>query len=234
MLDRLDRPCEDPEFALFQKALGIETRIARGPHVILLHQHSDSEADERIALLERVITGYHLTFAGQGVELAVPRHRLVSAWFADQKDYLDFLRSEDATAFATTRGYFHPTWGAVVAFDARSIDPQKTARTKLAAKRDELQRYGELVERAPARSRVKIKVADEPSRTVARGEAKVLLARIDGDITRETMLLDVDRRSIDLGTAAHEMTHQLAQRQRPGAEARRVPGLAARGFGGAI
>ena len=106
--------------------------------MILLHQHSDAEADERIALLERVITGYHLLFAAQGVELAVPRQRLVSAWFADQKDYLDFLRSEDATAFATTRGYFHPTWQAVVAYDARSHNEQRSARNKLAAKRDEL------------------------------------------------------------------------------------------------
>ena len=119
----LAEPCIDPDFDRFQKALGIETRVARGPHVILLHQHSDAEADERIALLERVITGYHLLFAAQGVELRVPRRRLVSAWFADQKDYLAFLRSEDAEAFATTRGYFHPTWKAVVAYDARSSDP---------------------------------------------------------------------------------------------------------------
>ena len=111
----------------FQKALGIETRVARGPHVILFHQHSDAEADERIALLERVITGYHLLFAAQGIELTVPRRRLVSAWFADQKDYLAFLHAEDADAFATTRGYFHPTWNAVVAFDARSTEQQRTA-----------------------------------------------------------------------------------------------------------
>ena len=58
VLDRLDQPVLDPDFGRFQKALGIETRVARGPHVILLHQHSDAEADERIALLERVITGY--------------------------------------------------------------------------------------------------------------------------------------------------------------------------------
>ena len=96
VLDRLEQPCADPDFAGFQKALGIETSVARGPHVIVLHQHSDAEADERIALLERVITGYHLLFAAQGIELAVPRRRLVSAWFADQKDYLAFLRSEDA------------------------------------------------------------------------------------------------------------------------------------------
>jgi hypothetical protein len=210
VLDRLDEPCIDPDFDRFQKALGIATRVARGPHVILLHQHSDAEADERVALLERVITGYHLLFAAQGVELSVPKRRLVSAWFADQKDYLAFLRSEDAGAFATTRGYFHPTWNAVVAYDARSSDPQRTARNKLPAKRDEVQQYRQMVDRAPARSRIKIKLAGEPGRTVGRDEARAFLARIDDEITGETMLLDLDRRSVDLGTAAHEMIHQLA------------------------
>ena len=50
VLTRLDEPCIDPDFDRFQNALGIATRVARGPHVILLHQHSDAEADERIAL----------------------------------------------------------------------------------------------------------------------------------------------------------------------------------------
>ena len=174
VLDRLNEPCIDPDFDRFQQALGIATRVARGPHVILLHQHSDAEADERVALLERVITGYHLLFAAQGVGLSVPRRRLVSAWFADQKDYLAFLRSEDAEAFATTRGYFHPTWNAVVAYDARSSDPQRTARIKLTAKRDEVQQYREMVDHAPQRSRIKIKLAGLPARTVGRDEARAI------------------------------------------------------------
>jgi hypothetical protein len=209
VLDRLDRPSLETDSDRFRRALGIETRVARGPHVLLLHQHSDADANERVALLERVITGYHLMFAAQGIELSVPRRRLVSAWFADQKDYLAFLRSEDATAFATTRGYFHPTWKAVVAYDARSSETQRTARDKLEMKRGELQRYGELVDAAPVRSRVKIKLADEPMRTVGRAEAKAFLTRIGGEIDSEMLLLELDRRSIDLGTAAHEMVHQL-------------------------
>jgi len=211
VLNRLDQPCADPDYTRFQKALGIETTVARGPHVILLHQHSDAEADERVALLERVITGYHLLFAAQGIELNVPRRRLVSAWFAEQKDYLAFLRSEDALAFASTRGYFHPTWDAVVAFDARSTDQQRTARSKMATRRDELRRFGEAVGHAPPRSRVKVKLADLPTRTLGRAEAKALIAQLEGEVTCETMLLDLDRRSIDLGTAAHEMIHQLAR-----------------------
>jgi hypothetical protein len=209
-LDRLDQPLSDPDSAGFRKALAIGTQVAQGPHVILFHQHSDAEAEERIALLERVIRGYYLLFAAQGLELALPRHRLMSAWFADENDYRAFLHSERADAFATTRGYFHPTWNAVVAYDARSNDKQRTTREKLGVKRDELRRYAEMVAKAPARTRVRIKVGEEPLRTVSIKEAKTAIDRLDGEINCESLLLELDRRSIDLGTAAHEMIHQLA------------------------
>ncbi len=210
VLDRLAQPCADPDFAGFKKALGIEVNEARGPHVIVFHQHSDAEANERIALLERVIAGYHLLFAAQGIELAVPRRRLVSAWFANKKDYLAFLHAEGADAFASTRGYYHPTWRAVVAFDARSTTEQQTAREKLAARHAELLRSSERVDQAPPRSRIRVQLAGEPARTLGRVEAKGFIERLDGERRSETLLLELDRRAIDLGTAAHEMIHQLA------------------------
>lgn len=210
VLERLDQPCPDPDFRAFQKVLGIEVSAARGPHVVLLHQHPQGEANERIAMLENVITGFYLLFAAEGIELATPRRRLVSAWFADKKDFLAFLHAEAADAFATTRGYFHPTWGAVVAFDARSTEEQRNPREKLAARRDELHRFGQQLDAAPARARIRIELGGEPPRTVGRTEARAAIARLEGQITCETMLLDLDRRSIDLGTAAHEMVHQLA------------------------
>jgi Protein of unknown function (DUF1570) len=209
-LDQLNQACPDPDSGAFQKALGIEASVARGPHVILFHQHSEAEASERIELLEKVITGFYLLFAAEGIDLRPPQARLVSAWFADKKDFLAFLHAEKADAFATTRGYFHPTWGAVVAFDARSTDEQRSARSKLAARREELHRFGQQLDGAPARARIRIELGGEPVRTVSRSEARSAIARIEYDITCETMLLDLDRRSVDLGTAAHEMIHQLA------------------------
>ena len=101
----------------------------------------------------------------------MPRRRLVSAWFAEKRTIWRFLRSEDSDAFASTRGYFHPTWDAVVAFDARSTDPQRTAREKQAARRDELQRFSEKVDRRPA-SRIRIQLGGEPARLVGRAEAE--------------------------------------------------------------
>ena len=66
-LDRLDRPCREPEFVAFRRTLGISTEIARGPHVLLLHERTDAEAAERVALVERVMTAYYLFFAGKAL-----------------------------------------------------------------------------------------------------------------------------------------------------------------------
>ena len=209
-LDRLEKECPDPDSSAFQKALGIEVRVARGPHVLLFHQHSDAEANERIALLEKVIAGFYMLFASDGIELLAPSHRLVSAWFAEKRDFLAFLHAEKADAFATTRGYFHPTWDAVVAFDARSTDEQRTSRARLATRREELRQFSQQLDRAPARARIRIELGGEPVRTVSRMEARAAIERIEGDIACEAMFLDLDWRSIDLGTAAHEMIHQLA------------------------
>ncbi len=147
-------------------ALGGEFTEARGPHVLLLHQHSDADASERVETLERVVLGYHLLLAAQGIEVSVPRQRLVSAWFATQKDYLAFLHTQGADAFATTRGYFHPTWNAVVAFDSRSTDEQRKGRETLSSRREELRQLTDQVDRAPARSRVKLTITGEPARTI--------------------------------------------------------------------
>jgi hypothetical protein len=73
-----------------------------------------------------------------------------------------------------------------------------------------LRRLTEQVDRAPARSRVKLQVTGEPARTVGRDAAKAFIAGVDREITCEFVLLELDRRSIDLGTAAHEMIHALA------------------------
>jgi hypothetical protein len=210
VLDRLDRACAEPDLTAFRAALGDGFQVARGPHTVLLHQHTDAEANERVAVLERVIAGFHLLFAAQGIELKVPRRRLVSAWFADRKDYLAFLHRQGADAFATTTGYFHPTWDAVVAYDARSSEKQRAARANLQARREELRRLAEAIDGMPAQGRIRVKLADEPARTVGRAEGRTIVERLEREADFRTALLDLDWRSIDLGTAAHEMIHQLA------------------------
>ena len=152
-LERLAQPCPDPDFSRFRKASLIETQVARGPHVMLLHQHSDAEAEERLAVLERVIRGYTYFSPPRGSNCQAP----VKSWCRPGSPMKTttraFLHSEKAEVFATTRGYYHPTWNAVVAYDARSTDQQKKPRDTLAFKRDELRRYGEVDRKcAPART----------------------------------------------------------------------------------
>ncbi len=203
-------PCGDPEFAEFRSSLGIETKVARGPHILLLHQHSEAEARQRVELLERVVTGFHLLFAAEGMELRTPRRRLVSVWFAEQQDYLDFLHRQGADAFSTTGGYYHPTWDAVVAWDARSGEHQRAARAAVASRRSAMSELAGGIERMPAGGRLRLRLSDEPARMIGRSEGRVLLDRLEREAAYRTLLLDLEWQSLDLGLAAHEMVHQLS------------------------
>jgi hypothetical protein len=182
-LDRLDRPVSDAELDPARLALGGSFAVALSKHVSLLHQHTADEAAERLAMLEGILHSYYFLFAAPGLELPVPRQRLVAAWFADQKDYLAFLHREGADAFRTTFGYYHPTLGIVATYDARTTTAQRQARAELAAAERAL-------ERLPA------------------GERRDRLAR---DLLRRRLLLETERQSIELGTAAHELVHLLVE-----------------------
>ena len=105
--------------------------MARGPHVLLLHEpggeEDDNEAKRACGAAGEADHGVLPRLRRPGNRAVRPRARLIFAWFADQKDYLAFLRGQNADAFATTRGYYHPTWNAVLAYDARSTDRSGTA-----------------------------------------------------------------------------------------------------------
>ena len=183
VLDRLDRVggVSDPDLEPILSALGTSFSIERGPHVLLLHQHPAAEAAARVELLERVAQSYFLLFAAHGLELPVPGRRFVMVWFADQRDYLAFLHAEGADTFRTTLGYYHPTLDAVLTYDARTSPARRKARDAIAARLGEVDRLPE-------------------------GEQRDRLRR---DATRQRLLLDMERQSVELGTAAHEMVHLL-------------------------
>jgi hypothetical protein len=183
-LDRLDRPGTDPDLGPLRSALGTSFEVARGPHVLLLHQHGEAEAAGRVELLESVVRSYYLLFAAHGLELPAPGRRLVSAWFAEQRDYLAFLHAEGADAFRTTLGYYHPTLDAVLTYDTRSSPARRQARDAIAERLVGLDRP-----------------ADGDDRDRLRREA-----------LRRQLLLEMERRSVELGTAAHEMVHLLVAR----------------------
>jgi Protein of unknown function (DUF1570) len=209
-IDLLAAPCDDPEISGFRGALRVDFQAARGPHVLLLHQHSDAEAAARVALLERVVASYYLTFAGSGIELKAPARRIIFAWFADRSDYLSFLKSQAAGAFQNTRGYYHPTWNAVVSYDARSAESDQQEQAVFAARRDELKRFQAILDRLPPRGRARVVLADEPARTLDKTEGAALIGRLERDVRRRELLLADRRRAMDDGIAAHETIHLLA------------------------
>jgi hypothetical protein len=205
-LEGLKTPCSEPPSEPLRQALGGRFEVARGRHVLLFHQHPAREALERVELVERVVTTFCLVMAAEGLELPVPRDRLVSVWFGRQADYLAFLHDEGADAFRTTTGYFHPTRNVVIAYDSRSSELQRTAREALAVRRRELD-----LARAqlPPRGRIRFGLAGVVPRTLDRASALAELDRLGREVDRQQLLLDLDRRTIDLGTAAHETVHQL-------------------------
>ncbi len=209
ILDRLKTPIKDPTMAPLSRNLPADPRIARGEHVLLMHQHSDEEAAERVAILEIVISAYYLYFASIGIDLSPPTERLASMWFAKKADYLSFLKLEGATAFLTTRGFYQPTRRIVVAYDCRDDANRIKAREANIAAQGELDRFAAQVEKIPVKGRARITVRGEV-KSFDRQSAKVLEASLRRQVERRDIILELSRREMDLGVAAHETIHQLA------------------------
>jgi hypothetical protein len=209
VLAKLDRPCTDPELDTLRGALGTPCEVARGAHILLLHQHSSAEASARIELLERVVTTYYLMLAAEGLDLLIPAERLTTVYLRDHNDYLTFLRSQHAGAFQTTLGYYHPTFRAMIAYDPRSSPAIRAGQGRLARLLRE--RPGESAEVTTPSSELRRPEADMPPETTrAEGssdESPLSLTRRDAE--RRRFLLAMENCSIDRGTAAHEMIHLL-------------------------
>jgi hypothetical protein len=211
-LDRLatDRP--DPDPAAIEPLVPPGFAVERGPHVVLRHRHDPAEARARVALLERIVVAFYLEFARHGLELEPPTSRLPSIWFPDRSDYLAHLDREGAGAFRTTRGYHHPTRGLVATYDARSDDEQRRARESIAVRRDEAARFRERIEAAPPGARIRLGRQGSSGRGLSRDAAVLELARMDRDLDRQELLMDVAWHRLDDGTAVHELVHQLVAR----------------------
>jgi Protein of unknown function (DUF1570) len=206
--DRLKSPLDDPPLPSLTRGLPADRRLARGPHVLLMHQHEQADADERVALLENVVTAYYLYFAALGLDLATPTHRVPSMWFARKDDYLAFLRAEGAVTFLNTRGYHHSTRGLVVAFDCRDESVRTKSRDAILAGRAELDRFAAQIDRIPVKGRASVRLRGEP-RSLDRAGAKDLAATLRRQLDIQEVALELSRRELDWAIAAHETVHQL-------------------------
>ena len=213
-LDRLEAPLPIPQSPPCSAVPRLAIGSRRGDHVLLIHAHPEAEARERIDLIERMIVAYYLYFASLGLDLPPPSHRIASLWFPRKADYQAYLRDEHADAFLTTRGYHHPTRGLVAAYDCRD-DPQRvTAKDALIARREELDRFTSQLARLRSGARVRVSLAGIPGREIPRDQARTLAEGLRRQVERRELVLELSRREIDWGVAAHETIHQLVSASR--------------------
>ena len=209
VLDRLDRPVEAPDLGPIRRTLPDGFRVIEGSHVVLLHDHQESEARDRVALLESVIVAFHLAFEAQGFELRAPASKLVAVWFPDPSSYGDWIAIEAGDAFRTTRGYYHPTRRVVVTDDSRAHPEHRRALAFEASRRDAIETAARSLDRAPRGALVRLELAGAATRVCKPAEAADYLDDLRRDLDRRALLRDLDRRRRDDGTAAHETVHQL-------------------------
>ena len=155
-------------------------------HLILLHQHEEGEARERLESLEDVFKGYYLAMAAHELKVELPETKLVLVWFARQADYRAFLRAEGAQAFLSTEGYYHPTKHFVAFYDQRSGARHQRAMGTI------------------ERERAILDAGDSPPRDEAQRNRRLI------DIERLELVETLRREQYELGTAAHELVHLLA------------------------
>jgi hypothetical protein len=209
MLERLRPASPQTSLTSLLDSLPGHWQVASGDHIVLVHQHPDAQAQERLRILERVVTTFYLGFAAQGIDLEPPQRKLVSIWFGEHLDYLAYLEREGARAFLTTRGYYHPTKGTIATYDPRSDAARRRRFETLAARRTACEARVKSTESLASEATVSLDLPGVVARKVTRDEALALLAVHQRDLDRQELLLELEWRGLDLGTAAHETVHQL-------------------------
>lgn len=167
-------------------------KVATSDHFVLLHDLSPKKTgkrtavnprvNERLELLERVYRTFYLYFTAKGLELEVPKERLMVVLFQDHKDYLDFSKSLDP-ALVGTAGFYDPILNISFFYD-NSSDKMYQA---LSAMADEL---------ADDVSKIK--------RQVGNAGTLIQMSKLI------SALVEIYRENLDLSVVTHEATHQLA------------------------
>ena len=166
-------------------------RIAKSPHYILLHDTDEgvsgkrSRAEERLELLERVYESFLLKFYSRGIQLEVPRRRLMVVLFKDRGDFLAFS-SKLGPDMQSVAGFWHSKTNIAVFFDQGESD-------RFAAVRAAERAYQRAAQEAK-RNRKRIANVQEIVRS-----AEAL-----------RMMMRIAREDADIEVVSHEATHQMA------------------------
>ena len=118
LLNQLRGPKYDPSTARLQSALNGEFEEIRTPNLLFLHQNNVRGARQKAEFLERIVFAFYLEFGLREVAIEIPRTRMVCVEWAKRSAYLAFLKSQNAGAFSTTNGFFHPTFRAMISYQS--------------------------------------------------------------------------------------------------------------------
>ncbi|MEQ8791326.1 MAG: DUF1570 domain-containing protein [Pirellulaceae bacterium] len=168
-----------------------DMKVTVSEHFILLHDTPDKpaegrhkpRAEERLELLEMVYETFLFTFYARGVQLEVPRERLMVVLFNEYDDFRAFA-DELSPELASAAGFFIHDQNISVFFD-HSTKGEMEALTRL-AQRLEVERDRAIKLRSPG-------VAD--------------IRRFSDTIS---LLVEVTKENYDIEVVSHEATHHMA------------------------
>jgi hypothetical protein len=168
-------------------------KFKQSDHFLLMYDTPDdppkgekqSRAEKRLELLEQVYVSFMLLFYSQGIELDIPKERLMVVLFQEEADYKDFSISLNP-ALAGAIGFWEPHRNIAFFFD------HGTSRRYKALKKmsDEFQELaGEL----------------KAAKGKIRGGADII--RFANALE---LLIKIDQENQDIEVVSHECTHQMA------------------------
>lgn len=166
--------------------------IKTSKHYILLHDTPDTfdkavrkkpRADERLELLELVYESFLLKFYSQGIELEIPKERLMVVLFNDHKDYLNFA-TRLSPSLSSASGFWDGKSNVAVFFDHGSSKYMKELVDLAREAKDDMEKA--------------LKRKDANTKDIVR-TSKTLM-----------MLVEIAKEDADIEVVSHECTHQMA------------------------
>ncbi len=191
---KIDMPLEDTgkeEQFLRRTPSFARMKTSKSKHYILMHDTPDRpeknrklpRAQERLELLEKVYESFLLRFYSQGIELELPKERLMVVLFAEYQDYLDYATALSPT-LSSASGFWSGDTNVAVFYDQgthKSFKPLVGLAKALLKQKEQA-----IKDRSPG-ARELVRMADTIS-----------------------LLIEISRENQDIEVVSHECTHQMA------------------------
>ncbi len=206
--DRWSKAWPNPDPRTFGSLRSAGSQVARTDHLVLIHKLEPIEARHRLELMEQVLIGFALYNAAHGINLPPPP-KLVAVDFDDRRDFRTELSQRAGHAFEEATAHLDLGEMLVITLDTRTT-PQY--RDRLRAIERERTRLEALRDRCTALDPNKLITLPRPGRELLRIKAGAIEPAIKDrlrELDLDTLVLNLERLDADLGTAAHELVHQL-------------------------